>query len=82
MTKLTYAEVGAGTILFSSLGNCPSLETLIIRSVTPPEVNYWTLRNSKIPYIYVPDTSVDAYKSASGWSAWAAYINPLSSYKK
>lgn len=82
MTKLAYVEIGPGTTLFSSLKDCPSLETLIIRSTTPPETNYWTLRNANIPYIYVPDASVNTYKSASGWSAWAAYIKPLSSYKE
>ena len=30
--------------------------------------------------IYVPDTAVSAYKTASGWSKWAAYIKPLSEY--
>jgi hypothetical protein len=28
--------------------------------------------------IYVPDDLVDAYKAASNWSAYAAYIVPLS----
>ena len=31
-------------------------------------------------YIYVPDNLVDAYKSATNWSAYAGQIKPLSEY--
>ena len=60
------------------MGGCPLLETLIIRATIPPTTDYWTFRGSNIPNIYVPDSSVDAYKSSSGWSKWASYIKPIS----
>lgn len=63
-----------GTFAF---GECNSLETFVIESVTPP-----TLENSKIfinvlkvPSIYVPNESVEAYKTA--WSYYAEYIQPI-----
>ena len=77
--NLTYVEVGEKATTITGMGSCPLLETLIIRAVTPPATNYWTLLNApRIPNIYVPDTAVSAYKTASGWSKWAAYIRPIS----
>ena len=29
---------------------------------------------------YVPDESVEAYKTATNWSNWAGYIYPISEY--
>lgn len=34
--------------------------------------------NTLLSVIYVPDTAVDAYKSADGWSDYADLIKPLS----
>ena len=78
--NLTYVEIrGESVISVTGMGGCPLLETLIIRATTPPTTDYWTLLNApQIPNIYVPDTSVSAYKTASGWSKWAAYIRPIS----
>lgn len=58
------------------------METLIIRTDTPPATEYSTLRDSRIPNIYVPDTSVDAYKISIDWNKWATKIYPLSTYKE
>ena len=77
--NLTYVEIkGRNVTLITGMGDCPLLETLIIRTSIPPETNYWTLRNSKIPNIYVPDESVNAYKTSSSWNKWAASIKPMS----
>lgn len=79
MPRLTRVEIGENAVSVSGMGNCPLLKTLIIRTSTPPSTDYWTLLNApQIPNIYVPDTSVSAYKTASGWSKWAAYIRPIS----
>ena len=81
MPRLTRVEIGENAVSVTGMGNCPLLETLIIRATTPPTTDYWTLLNApRIPNIYVPDTAVSAYKTASGWSKWAAYIKPLSEY--
>ena len=52
---------------------------LVCKAVTPPSVDNFGYMHIK-PTIYVPDGSVDAYKSADKWSALAAYIHPLSEY--
>ena len=56
-----------------------AIEWFICKAVTPP------VMSTVLGYIphnwkfYVPDGSVDAYKSASGWSQYASKIYPLSS---
>lgn len=63
--------------------NFRSLRTLVINAETPPVVegegdifsidsNLYGLK------IYVPDSSVDAYKTAEKWSTYASRIYPLS----
>ena len=47
-------------------------------STTPPTYNS-TLTDCPIETIYVPDSSVDAYKTATGWSQFADKFKPLSS---
>lgn len=80
---LTYVEIGENAVSVFGMGKCPVLETLIIRAITPPVTNYRTLSNvSGVLTIYVPDTSVTAYKESSGWKKWAASIKPLSQYKE
>ena len=55
---------------------------VICRAVTPPtaaaNILYSSSITSNTGYIYVPDDSVDAYKAATNWSAYAARIKPLS----
>ena len=52
---------------------------VICRAVTPPTLgssNYLT----KLTAVYVPDESVDAYKTATKWKDFASKIRPLSGY--
>ena len=62
---------------FASLSTVP---VMIIRSNVVPTVGGTPLfgGNFKINAIYVPDNLVDSYKSATGWSAKASIIFPLS----
>ena len=56
-----------------------NLTTFICRATTPPSL----ASNNNLSFckvIYVPDASVEAYKTASGWSAYADRIKPLSEY--
>ena len=59
--------------------SCSHLSQIICENTTPP-----TLGTNALQYvpstcpIYVPDESVDTYKSTSGWSARASYINGIS----
>ena len=59
----------------TAFGDCSSLFDIISRNTTPPTIYSDTFQN--VPYdttIEVPDSSVSAYQSASGWSDRAAYI--------
>lgn len=56
---------------------------LICRATTPPTFDgaWWDNSNKGKPTaIYVPDESIDTYKTASGWSKSAGLIHPLSEY--
>lgn len=58
---------------------CNSFLELIILAATPPSIgtNYFFNTPSGLK-IYVPDESVDAYKTASNWSKRASKIYPIS----
>lgn len=60
---------------------CTSLEIVICNAVTPPTLNSTSFNNTNSTFvIYVPDASVTAYREASGWTAYADRIKPLSEY--
>lgn len=59
--------------------NNTSCNTFIIDAVTPPTISNLTIAGLKSTcIIYVPDDSVDDYKTASYWSARADYIKRIS----
>ena len=64
----------------SAFNSCRNLESIIIRVTTPPTLGTNVFYNANICPIYVPDASVNAYKSASGWVEYASRIKPLSEY--
>ena len=54
---------------------CKDLSTLYCKTVTPPVLDSTPFEGNKnFPTIYVPSNSVNAYKSAEGWSNYASYI--------
>ena len=61
-----------------AFAGCSALTDLIVKAVTPP-----TLASSAFAgmpgnvNIYVPANSVDAYKTASGWSSWEQCIQAI-----
>lgn len=82
--KLTRVDFGAvtniGALTFDS---CPLLETLIVRTSSLCTLaNTSALNGTKIAngtgYIYVQDSLVENYKSASNWSNFASQIKPIS----
>ncbi|MEL5894184.1 leucine-rich repeat domain-containing protein [Bacteroides sp. GD17] len=79
---LKKVDIGTGVTEFkqSAFQNCDALEVFIMRAVTPPSYAGWTLPDGFSGTIYVPDASVNAYKTASGWSGRASKIKPLSEY--
>ena len=58
--------------------NCTSLKELTLLPTTPPLMQSALQGCSSIESIYVPDASVDAYKTATNWSEFASKIKPLS----
>lgn len=82
--KLQYIEIGTGiTSIGQNNFNYTREQNMVIicKAVNPPTLggtlfpaNYTTGK------IYVPDASVNDYKTASNWSAYASYIYPLSDY--
>ena len=82
-------DVGTGVSSIGQygFGNCTRLEVFIIRATTPPSTSsYDPLYNSGTHEsnpgmkIYVPDASLNAYKTASYWKNHATKIFPLSQY--
>ena len=58
---------------------CSSLKELTFLMITPPTYSSTLQCCSKLESIYVPDESVDTYKTATGWSEFADKLKPLSS---
>lgn len=54
--------------------------TVIIRAITPPVAIDSYKTQFKPTAIYVPDESVDVYKTHSYWSYYASKFKPLSEY--
>ena len=53
---------------------------IIIEAVTPPTIAGNNKPNLYGATIYVPDASVEAYKTAAGWSGFASIIKGISEY--
>ena len=58
-----------------------SLTEIVIRATIPPSLtNTRALENTNNCPIYVPDTSVEAYKAATNWNTYASRIKGISEY--
>lgn len=63
---------------YSSFDSCRSLTSITCLATTPPALQYdYTFYDTNNCPIYVPAESVSAYKSASGWSAYASRITAI-----
>lgn len=58
--------------------NCSKLTTMTVKATTPPSLGDGPIP-STILTIYVPASSVDSYKAASGWSTYADKIKAIPS---
>ena len=56
---------------------CENLKSITIKATTPPTLGYEAFYRAGISYIYVPAESVDAYKTATNWSAYADRIQAI-----
>ena len=67
------------TDMTGTFRNCTSIDGIfVIKPVTPPMYEERTFQNVYVVAIYVPDESVDTYKTASGWSDHSSQIKPMS----
>ena len=56
-----------------------ALETVVCKATIPPTLGDQVFESTNSTFvIYVPDASVTAYREASGWSAYADRIYPMS----
>lgn len=73
MTSITIPKsvTSIGVEVFES---CYNMENIFCKAVTPPSCeNYPFPIYESLKKIYVPSTSVDAYKTAEYWKVYADY---------
>lgn len=59
----------------SAFGNCRSLAYVYLSSVTPPSLGASVFTNVPPDFkIYVPEQSLEEYKTATNWSTWSSYM--------
>ena len=61
---------------------CTSLKAVVLEATTPPTLGNNCFMNTNNCPIYVPDESVEAYKTTSNWSNYADRIYPISVYNE
>lgn len=84
LNSLKYIEIRASSfsMVANSFTGLTVCEAVKIDAITPPVVSGAPFAgfNASIFKIYVPDASVDTYKTKSGWTTLAAYIFPMSQF--
>lgn len=80
---LTSCTIGSGVTSISNdaFYNCNSLTGITIEATTPPTLGYEAFEGTNNCPIYVPCGSVEAYKTASGWSVYGSRITCYSQYR-
>lgn len=85
MHALTDVYIGTGIQTIGAnlfMGRGVSLPiTLRIAATIPPTLGTGLFQANTTYKIYVPDASVNNYKTASNWSTWASNIYPMSEYQ-
>ena len=78
-TNLTSIKIGNAitSIGMAAFSSCSHIDELTIKATTPPTVGSYVFMQANIQNLYVPATSVNAYKNASGWSTFASVIKPI-----
>lgn len=71
----TVTSIGSNTFK-----GCSGLEYIISKPSPPPSLGSTSFTNTNNCPIYVPDASVEAYKTATNWATYASQIKPLSEY--
>lgn len=73
---LDTVTIGSGITNIGSFAfrSCSGLTSITVNATTPPTLGEYAFYDTNNAPIYVPSTSVNAYKSASGWSTYASRI--------
>lgn len=80
-SDLTSVDIGNSATLVGGRAfmYCHALTSVTVRATTPPSMQSSAFNNTNDTFIiYVPAASVEAYKAASGWSAYASRIQAIS----
>ena len=79
-SSLTFIEIPASikSIGDYAFGSCMNLSSVVVDSSNPPTIGDFVFDRAFHCKIYVPEASLNAYKSANGWSAYADRIYPFS----
>ena len=78
LTSVTFPDTITRIGNYAFYGNLQLTEVISLATKPPTMQNVALQGNNALQSIYVPDASVDAYKSASGWSSFASLIKPIS----
>lgn len=73
LTEISFTEA-IDSIDESAFQDCINLENIYCNRINPPYLGIHALDNTASATIYVPTPSVEAYKTASGWSEFADRI--------
>lgn len=78
-TNLKNVNIGTGcTQISMAFTNCTGLQTITVNATTPPMLLNSPFENTNNTFVIkVPSGSVNTYKSASGWSAFASRIQAI-----
>jgi hypothetical protein len=67
------------TIGSNAFIDCHMLKEIVINAINPPVITSSSFSLNQLTKIYVPDASLNAYKTATNWNIIAGYIYPISS---
>lgn len=77
LEKITLPD-RVGVINAKAFENCSSLKTIVLTGISPPALGEDVFNNIHEDFgIYVPLDSIEAYKTAEGWSQYADKIDAI-----
>ena len=68
------------SLTYNAYTDCKSLKYIKSRKIIPHSISNDVFNNTNNCPIYVPDESLDAYKTATNWTAIADRIKPMSQF--